>query len=71
MGTLAHELHDLVLQMDRSAEERLRPFGIGYRVVVTVVVKPLRAVFGLLERVLLGWLLLWLTVPGGPLALQH
>ncbi|WP_392468548.1 hypothetical protein ACF3NS_06075 [Arsenicicoccus cauae] len=30
---------------------------------VTLVVKPLRAVFGLLERVLLGRLLLWLTVP--------
>lgn len=38
MATLAHELHDLVLQMDRSAEERLRPFGLGYRRYVALVV---------------------------------
>ena len=40
-------------------------------IVVTLVVKPLRAVFGLVERVFLGSLLLWLAVAAGQLALRH
>lgn len=38
MPTLAHELHDLVLQMDRSAQERLAPWGLSYRRYVALVI---------------------------------